>query len=163
MTLRRAHAEDAAFIATMLVEAVSWEREPGEAPYRLDELLATPEIADYVEGWGRRGDSGVVAEEAGGPAGACWYRRFTPEHPGYGFVAEHVPGMAIAVVPAFRKRGLGTALLAATIESARAEGIPALGLSVSQRNVVARRLYERRGFVVVGTQGDALTMRLDLA
>jgi ribosomal protein S18 acetylase RimI-like enzyme len=33
---------------------------------------------------------------------------------------------------------------------------------VSERNDVARRLYERAGFAVVGREGDGLTMRLEL-
>jgi ribosomal protein S18 acetylase RimI-like enzyme len=126
----------------MLAEAASWERGSGEPPYPLVDLLGTPRIADYIEGWGRPGDFGVVAEEAGAPAGACWCRRFTSEHPGYGFIAEDVPGLSIGVVPACRGRGVG--------------------LSVSGRNLRARRLYERAGFIVVGTEGDSLTMRLDL-
>lgn len=77
----------------MLAEAASWEREPGEPPYSLEDLLAIPEVADYVKGWGRPGDAGLIAVEDGEPAGACWYRRFTPEHPGYGFVAVEVPGL----------------------------------------------------------------------
>ena len=74
-----------------------------------------------------------------------------------------MPGLGIGVSPAFRGRGLGTALLAATVELAREQGVAALGLSVSERNEVARRLYERAGFAVVGREGDGLTMRLDLA
>ena len=33
---------------------------------------------------------------------------------------------------------------------------------MSERNLRARGLYEWAGFVVVGTEGDSLTMRLDL-
>ncbi len=153
---------DEAFIAAMLAEAASWGRAPGEPPCPLDDLLEIPEVADYVEGWGRAGDAGVVAEVDGAPTGACWYRRFTPEHPGYGFLAEEVSGLGIAVAPALQGRRLGAALLEATIELARSEGADAPSLSVTMRNVVARRLYGRAGFVVVGTEGDGLTMRLDL-
>jgi hypothetical protein len=33
---------------------------------------------------------------------------------------------------------------------------------MSERNLRTRGLYERAGFVVIGTEGDSLTMRLDL-
>jgi ribosomal protein S18 acetylase RimI-like enzyme len=161
--LRPATRTDEPFIAAMLAEAASWERGPGEPPYPLDDLLAIPEIADYVDGWGRDGDGGVIAETGGAPAGACWFRRFTSEHPGYGFISADVPGLGMGVSPESRGRGLGTALLAATVELAREQGVAALGLSVSERNEVARRLYERAGFAVVGREGGALTMRLDIA
>jgi ribosomal protein S18 acetylase RimI-like enzyme len=160
--LRPATAADRSFLTAMLAEAASWEREPGEPPYPLVDLLGVPEIADYIQGWGRPGDFGAVAEVAGEPVGACWGRRFTPEHPGYGFIAEAVPGLSIGIVPAHRERGVGRSLLTAVIDDARRQAVPALSLSVSERNLRARRLYERAGFVVVETEGDGLTMRLDL-
>jgi ribosomal protein S18 acetylase RimI-like enzyme len=162
MTLRPATTADRSFLTAMLAEAASWERGPGEPPYPLVDLLGVPEIADYIEGWGRPGDFGVIAEEAGAPVGACWRRRFTPEHPGYGFIAEDVPGLSIGIVPAQRGRGVGLSLLTAVIDDARRQAVPALGLSVSERNLRARRLYERADFIVVETEGDSLTMRLDL-
>jgi ribosomal protein S18 acetylase RimI-like enzyme len=161
--LRAATRDDEPFIAAMLAEAASWERAPGESPFPLDDLLAIPQIADYVEGWGRAGDAGVIAEEDGVPAGACWLRRFAAEHPGYGFIAEDVPGLGLGVLPAFRRHGVGTALLAATVELAREQGARTVSLSLSERNAAARRLYDRAGFVVIGREGDSLSMRLDLA
>ena len=163
MKLRPATVADRPFLAAMLAEAASWEREPGEPPYPLVDLLGVPEIADYIEGWGRPGDFGVLAEEDGEPVGACWCRRFSPKHPGYGFIAEDVPGVSIGIVPDRRGRGVGRSLLDAVTAQARERGVRALGLSVSERNLVARRLYERAGFVVVRTEDDGLTMRLDLA
>ena len=50
--LRPATRDDEPFIAAMLAEAASWERALDEPPYPLDDLLAIPEIADYVEDWG---------------------------------------------------------------------------------------------------------------
>ena len=161
--LRRATEADAAFIAEMLAEAASWERPAGEPPSPLTDLLAVPQLADYFEGWGRTGDDGVVADVDGEPAGACWYRRFTAERPGYGFLSEEIPGLGFGVAPAHRRRGLGSVLLAAAVDLAREQGIGALSLSVSERNAIARRLYERAGFVVVGREDDSLTMRLDLS
>jgi ribosomal protein S18 acetylase RimI-like enzyme len=160
--LRAAIAEDEPFIAAMLAEAASWERSAGEPAYPLEEVLAIPQLADYVQGWGRAGDCGIIAEVAGRPVGACWLRRFTAEHPGYGFLGEQVPGLGLGVTPGHRQRGIGTAVLAATVDLAREHGAGAVSLSVSERNHRARRLYDRMGFVVVGREGDSWTMRLDL-
>ena len=123
MTLRPATTADRSFLTAMLAEAASWEREPGEPPYPLVDLLGVPGIADYIEGWGRPGDFGVVAEEAGAPVGACWCRRFTSEHPGYGFIAEDVPGLSIGVVPAHRGRGSGRSLLTEVVDEARRRAV----------------------------------------
>lgn len=146
----------------MLAEAAAWDRPDGERPPAIEELLDIPQMADYAEGWGREGDEGEIAEEDGRPVGACWLRRFTSEHPGYGFLGEDVPGIGLAVLPEYRGRGIGTALLAAAIELARAHGATTLSLSVETGNDRARRLYDRAGFVVVGREGGAFTMRLDL-
>jgi ribosomal protein S18 acetylase RimI-like enzyme len=160
--LREATPYDEPFLWEMLREAASWARLESEEPYALEDLLAISQMADYVAGWGRAGDAGVVAEVDGQPAGACWFRRFTAEHPGYGFLGEDIPGLGFAVRPDRRRRGIGTRLLEGAIELAREQGHPALSLSVEELNEPAQRLYVRAGFVVVGREGEAFTMRLDL-
>jgi ribosomal protein S18 acetylase RimI-like enzyme len=50
------------------------------------------------------------------------------------------------VQPAHRGRGLGRALMAATIEAARSRGADYIGLATSEDDVAARTLYERFGF-----------------
>jgi ribosomal protein S18 acetylase RimI-like enzyme len=125
-------------------------------------LLRDPAVAVYIEGWGRPGDAGVVAEDEDGvPLGAAWYRRFTQAEHGHGFVAPEVPELTVAVAPPNRGRGVGTALLEALVERAEAEGAPALSLSVEDDNP-ALRLYERLRFERVGRAGTAWTMRRGL-
>jgi len=162
VVVRRAGVGDAAFIGEMLAEAASWDRPPGEPPPTLDELLDIPQVADYVEGWGRAGDAGLIAESDGRPLGACWFRRMTAEHPGYGFLGADIPGIGLAVTPEHRGQGIGGRLLDGMIALARAEGVAALSLSVAAANTRARGLYAGRGFVEVGREDHSLTMRLDL-
>lgn len=54
----------------------------------------------------------------------------------------------IALLPALRNQGLGTAVLHALMNDARAAGI-AMRLAVAEGNPAARRLYERLGFVAI--------------
>jgi len=162
LVLRRAGADDAAFIGEMLAEAASWDRPPGEPAWELDDLLAIPQIANYLEGWGREGDAGLVAESDGRPVGACWFRQMTPDRPGYGFIAADIPSVGLAVTPEHQGRGLGRRLLDGLVALARDQGIAALGLSVAEKNERALRLYTSVGFAAVGREGDSLTMRLDL-
>jgi GNAT superfamily N-acetyltransferase len=115
----------------------------------------------YVYAWGRPGDGGVVALDEGFPVGAAWYRLFKTDEPGYGFVDEKTPELAIAVVPSKRGRGFGEELLSALIERARREGHRALSLSVERRNP-AIRLYERFGFQAVREEDDTVVMQADL-
>jgi ribosomal protein S18 acetylase RimI-like enzyme len=113
-----------------------------------------------VRDWGRHGDEGFLAEdEDARPIGAAWYRLFTEDDHGYGYLSPEIPELSIAVDPEHRGRGIGTGLLAALRERARAEGVSALSLSVETDNP-AIRLYERLGFERLRLDGSAWTMRL---
>ncbi len=155
MVIRRGGRQDVRFLRDMLHHAYYWrEREPGEG--------ATP-VSLYVKGWGRPGDTALIALDEGFPVGAAWYRLFTRERPGYGFVDEETPELAIAVVPSRRGRGLGEALLDALCERARSEGFRALSLSVARDNDVLVSFYEKHGFGRVHEDGDdSVTMRREL-
>jgi ribosomal protein S18 acetylase RimI-like enzyme len=132
----------------MLYEAFAWR--PGAPSPPPDEVLARPELARYFEGWGRPGDLGVIA---GSDVGAAWVRLFTKDDHGYGFVAPHVPELAIGVTKGARGRGVGTALLEALLSR-----IGPVSLSVETDNP-AVRLYERFGFVRIGYVGTSWTMQ----
>lgn len=152
---RPAGAHDFRFLATMLGEAAVWQ--PDQPTPSADEVVADPRYARYLEGWPRDGDHGLVAEHDG-PVGAAWYRTFTAEHRGYGFVSEEVPELAIAVIASHRHQGIGRRLLVELIGASGAHGHAALSLSVSDANP-ARRLYESLGFQAVGTPREtSLTM-----
>ncbi|MEV0061377.1 GNAT family N-acetyltransferase [Nocardia sp. NPDC050718] len=50
------------------------------------------------------------------------------------------------VVPGVRGRGLGSALLAGVLDRARDRGATFIGLSTSEDDTAARRVYEKHGF-----------------
>jgi len=126
-----------------------------------EELVSNPYHGRYLDGWMREGDAGVVAVAGDRPIGAAWYRRFSADEPGYGFLDESIPEISIAVDAGHRGRGVGTALLHALCERARQDGLGALSLSVEWDNP-ALRIYRRLGFGEVEGTADACTMRLDL-
>ncbi len=142
----------------MLVEAVNWD--PQRALPR-DEALAMPANRHYAEGWPREGDAGVIAaDEQGRPIGAAWFRLFDARDPGYGFVADDIPEVAIGVVRERRGEGIGDALLAELEHEARRRGLHALSLSVEIANP-AVNLYRRRGYREVTRVGAACAMLLE--
>jgi ribosomal protein S18 acetylase RimI-like enzyme len=110
-----------------------------------------PYLAEFVAGWGRPGDLGVIAIDTAGDQalGAAWLRRLSGPEKRYAAVADGVPELAIAVAPAATGQGIGGALLGALLAQARGQ-YSAIALSVRASNP-ARRLYERNGFVVVDT------------
>jgi GNAT superfamily N-acetyltransferase len=157
--IREATSGDEPFLRTMLYEAARWNTDWPVEP--IEEVIANPVTARYIESWGRPGDVGTIAMEADEPIGAAWYRRFPADAPGYGFVDEQTPELSIAVARRHRRKGVGTALLRSLIERARADGVRALSLSVAPHNQ-SRMLYQREGFVKVGESEGSWTMRLDL-
>ncbi len=159
MQIRNATSEDEPFLRKMMNEAAAWN--PDWPHDQILDALSDPIFARYHDGWGRPSDTGVIAEEASEPMGAAWYRLFTADAPGYGFVDERTPELGIAVARAHRRKGVGAALLRALIERARADGMPSLSLSVAPHNR-SRMLYQREGFEKVGENGDSWTMCLAL-
>lgn len=126
-----------------------------------EEQVSNPQHGRYLDGWMREGDAGVVAVDGDLAIGAAWYRRFSADEPGYGFLDEATPEISIAVDSGHRGRGVGTALLRALCDRAAHDGLAALSLSVERDNP-ALRIYRRLGFVEVEGTADACTMRLDL-
>jgi GNAT superfamily N-acetyltransferase len=154
-TLREATGSDARFLGDMLVEAAEWM--PSRTRSRLD-VLADPNIGKYIREWKRPGDAGMVAVDGtASPIGACWYRLFPAEYPGYGFVAPGVPELTLGVTPGWRAQGVGRALLAAVIAQARAGGHTRISLSVERANH-AHRLYISEGFHTVASGPGSDTM-----
>jgi GNAT superfamily N-acetyltransferase len=158
--IRPGRLADLEFLEEMLFEAFFWQ--PSTVRPRLDSIRQEPEFSKLLAGWGRRGDRAVIAVERGDRIGAAWFRFWTPALHSYGFIDSETPEIAMAVIPSHRSQGVGGRLLGALIETARADGISALSLSVSPLNF-ARRLYERMGFRKVGESGTSDTLRLSLA
>jgi GNAT superfamily N-acetyltransferase len=157
--IRRVTSGDTQFVQEMLAVAADWR--PGAHVRPLDEVLADPALARYVDEWDDDRDAGFVAEQDGDPVGAVWWR-FLPEHRrGFGFVDESVPELSIGVVERARGRGVGTLLLDAIVAEARRRSLSGLSLSVEPDNP-ALVLYRRSGFVSIGRVDGSLTMRLAL-
>ncbi len=160
LNFRPAEARDASFLAEMLVAAAFWRTDGPSG--RVTDVLSHPQLAHYVAGWPRPGDLGVIALSGQRPVGAAWARMLPESDPGYGFVDPTIPEMSLAVVQAWRGRGVGTRLLNVLIANARKQGLASLSLSVEPDNG-ARRLYERAGFRQVDQVGGSLTMLLQLS
>lgn len=74
---------------------------------------------------------------------------------------ERTPELGIAVLPLYRRKGIGETLLRALMSEARQQGFTALSLSVAPHNR-SRMMYERAGFRKVGEEGESWVMRADL-
>ena len=113
----------------------------------VESVRRQPALARYASGWGRTGDLGCVAEQNTVPLGMAWLRIWLGEDRGFGYVGDCIPELAIAVLPEYRGRGIGSSLLSQILFMAK-DRFPALSLSVRADNPVVK-LYERSGFTRV--------------
>jgi GNAT superfamily N-acetyltransferase len=125
------------------------------------DVVDHPAISKYFRGWGRHGDTALVAVSGKKLVGAAWYRLFTPDNPGYGFINAYTPEISIAFRPDYRNQGLGSQLLLRLLRIAAAEGYNSVSLSVDVRNA-ALRLYERIGFFEIEREGFVSLMQCRL-
>lgn len=144
---------DEPFLWTMLYHALYV---PQGQPSFPAEIVETPEIRRYVQDWGRPDDLAVKALIENQPVGAAWLRLLAGENKGFGYVDDQTPELSLAVLPAYRGKGIGTRLLSHLLEMAQPR-YAAICLSVSSENP-AQRLYYRLGFEVVQKNGSSLTM-----
>jgi ribosomal protein S18 acetylase RimI-like enzyme len=150
--IRKGGPRDVPFLRDMLRHAFYGRTPVGDAE---------PPLTRYVRDWGRRGDRSLIVFDDYVPVGAAWYRLFTPDDAGFGFVDEQTPELAIAVVPSRRGRGFGHELLTSLLNCARKDGFEAISLSVAKDNA-AIGLYEKYGFAPVREDDGAVVMRAGL-
>ena len=148
--IRAVNLDDVSFLWDMLYEIRSLRcvREGKALPSR--EVLQTPDLAKYVQNWGRKSDRAFLTLDAQTPVGAAWYRLFSVDNPGYGYVNDRTPELAIALLPHYRNKGLGKSLLNHLFAQAKADGYHQISLSCDLTNDNALHLYQKLGFERVG-------------
>ncbi len=121
-------------------------------------IITLPELRIYTEGFGQEPhDRGLVAEENGKIVGAVWTRIMED----YGHIDEKTPSLAMSLYPAYRGKGIGTALLREMLALLAKDGYVRVSLSVQRANA-AVRLYQTAGFCVWEEKEEELIMVKDL-
>lgn len=102
--------------------------------------LAVERLIETVEG---RAHRLLIAEAGGIRTGFVLLIEDLPDE-----ISSMPQGFAayMAVEPAYRRRGIGAALLNAAEDEARRRGLPYMTLMVTEENAAARALYERAGY-----------------
>jgi GNAT superfamily N-acetyltransferase len=150
--IRRAVKDDEPFLWEMLYYAAHMD-EDGEVSFQA--AKTNPDLVKYARDWGCETDVGCIAFEPGcnEPIGAAWLRLLIGDEKTTSYVNDDIPELAIAVLPEYLGRGVGTQLLQHVLEAATNPAI---------------RLYERIGFVIVGKTvnrvgSESLNMQIHLS
>jgi ribosomal-protein-alanine N-acetyltransferase len=110
--------------------------------------LARPEDAPRLAALARE-----LLPGPGAPGGLVWVARGGGDLIGYleaRLAADELHVIALAVVPAWRRRGVGAGLVAHAVAAAEAAGARAAHLELRVSNAAAQALYRRLGFDAVG-------------
>lgn len=114
----------------------------------LDAVMAI-ELEAYPEPWTR----GMFCEEMRNPR-SYFYTAFLGEeiagYVGFWLILDEAHITSVTVRDSFRGRGFGRQLMDYVLKEARGCGAKIATLEVRESNTVARSLYERYGFRVVG-------------
>ena len=155
MKIRALKPEETKLLEEFLYLAI-FVPEGVEAPPR--EIIQQPELKLYYEAFGSgEADYCLAAEEEGQIVGMAWTRLMHD----YGYVDDHTPSYAIAVLPQFRGRGIGTQLLAAMRNVLKENGWTRVSLAVQKQNR-AVHLYRRAGFQILRETDDEYIMVQEL-
>jgi GNAT superfamily N-acetyltransferase len=147
--IRRGGHQDVPFMRSMLTHAYNWH---------VNVFDTDVPIGRYVDGWGRPGDTVLIAMDGGHRVGAGWIRIFRETAPGYGFIDENTPELTVAVVPSRQGEGIGLQLLNGLLERATADAYRAVSVSVEKGHPEVA-LYEGEGFEQVGETTHAVVLR----
>jgi len=120
-------------------------------------ILKLPEIHVYIKDFGKETDHCLVAQLQDLIIGAVWTRQFPENEKGFGFVDTDTPEITMSVLQPYRKQGVGTLLLNAMLDRLAHKGCRQVSLSVDVLNY-ACKIYQKSGFITIGTSGESVTM-----
>jgi [ribosomal protein S18]-alanine N-acetyltransferase len=153
--IRLGTEKDENFLWEMLYQAIYI---PEGDPLPSRDILKEPEIAKSLQDWGRPGDQALLAvDQQNAPIGAVWVRLFNETNKTYGYVDEKTPLLGMALLPEYRGKGIGTALLVQMLRLTKEGGYQGISLSVDPNNP-ALKLYKRFGFKKIGVDGTSWDM-----
>ena len=118
------------------------------------EIIIQPELQVYIERFGEQdGDICLVAEFDSKIVGAVWVRIMND----YGHISDDMPSLAISLLPEYRGKGIGTALMQSMQEIVSKQGYKGISLSVQKQNY-ATKMYRKLGFNTIEDKDEELIM-----
>ena len=159
IVIREIKAEELSILDDMLFEAVYLPE--GAKPYPKD-IIKSPEINVYIDGFGnRKDDYCLIADLNGQIIGAVWVRTLADKIKGYGNIDDKTPEFAISLLKEFRSLGIGTKLMQQMIEHLKKQEYAQASLSVQKENY-AVKMYQKLDFEIISENKDDYLMVLKL-
>ena len=150
-TIRELSIDERNVLETFLYHAIYIQEGITPPPF---EIIKQPELQVYIERFGEQdGDICLVAECDSIIVGAVWVRIMND----YGHVSDDMPSLAISLLPEYRNKGIGTALMKSMQEMVSKHGYKGISLSVQKQNY-ATKMYRKLGFNTIEDKDEELIM-----
>ena len=150
-TIRELSIDERNVLETFLYHAIYIPEGITPPPF---EIINQPDLQVYVKGFGEQdGDICLVAEYDNKIVGAVWVRIMND----YGHVSDDMPSLAISLLPEYRGKGIGTALMQSMLEKISKQGYKGISLSVQKQNYAAK-MYRKLGFKTIEDKDEELIM-----
>jgi L-amino acid N-acyltransferase YncA len=141
LSMRDAGLDDAPAIARIYNQGIEDRTATLET-----QLRSAEERAEWLASHDERHPVLLAVDSAGAALGWCSLNRFNPRA-----AYDHVADISVFVARESRGRGVGDSMLTALEARARAIGYHKMVLAAFPTNAPGIRLYQRHGFVTVGT------------
>ena len=150
-TIRELSIDERDVLETFLYQAIFIPEGITPPPF---DIIMQPELQVYIKGFGEQdGDICLVAECDSKIVGAVWVRIMND----YGHVSNDMPSLAISLLPEYRGKGIGTALMQSMIKMVSQQGYKGISLSVQKQNYAAK-MYRKLGFNTIENKDEELIM-----
>lgn len=149
--IREMRPEEYPLLEEFLYQAI-FQKDPENLIPR--EEIYKPTLQVYIKDFGSLpADHCLCAEEDGRVIGAVWVRII----PGFGSVDDRTPEFAISLLPEFRGKGIGTALMRSMLRHLKDAGFEKTSLAVQKANY-ALRMYQKVGFKIIDENTEEYIM-----
>lgn len=142
--IRELREDEKGLIPEFLYEAIF--QRVGE-PIVSKDIIYQPDLRNYFEDFGRKGDYCLIAEVENMVVGAVWTRIWNGDLKGYAYIDDMTPELAISLYKEYRGKRIGTRLMKSMLTLLKREGYERISLSVQKDNY-AFAMYKEVGFEI---------------
>lgn len=149
---RKATKHDVGFLSEIIISAAL----ASEVILQGKDLSLYPGAYQYIDGFPREKDVGLIAETSEGTVvGAAWLRLLPNDAHA---IHEHLPELTMGVIAKYQGMGIGESLMKELYKAAFAEGISQIALGVHKNNIPAINLYKKQNWIEDGTFNEYIMM-----
>ena len=152
--IRSIETDEIPLLSDFLYEAIFQRDQDTPLPRS---IINQPELKVFIENYGKKDDTCLVAVVDNRVVGAVWTRILSGEIKGFGNIDNQTPEFAISLYKEYRGNGIGTQLMIDMLDLLRAKGYKQTSLAVQKDNYAAQ-MYKNVGFFIVDENEEEYIM-----